>query len=80
MRSTVAVFEPRFSVACIPEIDMNHTLATTVVEQKSWLHILAMLLPHFGKSIDQLIDAAILVEEYLKGMPRARPDGIGSTE
>ena len=78
--STVAVFEPRFSVARIPETDITDTLTTAVVEQESRLHILSTLLPHFGKSIDKPIDAATLVEEYLKGMPLARPGGTGSTE
>ena len=47
----------------------------TEAEQHQRFQILAMLLPHFGKNIDQLLEAATSVLGHVKGLPHEMPVG-----
>ena len=52
---------------------MEENSRLTEVEQRQRLHILEILLPHFGKNIDQLLEAATSVLEHVKGLPHEKP-------
>ena len=52
----------------------------TESEQQKRLHIVELLLPHFGKSVEQLLDAATLVQEHISGLRRSQPCSTVRTE
>ena len=56
---------------------MNANVKLTEAEQQKRLEVIALLLPHFGKEIDQLLDAATSVQEHISGRPRLK---LGDTE
>ena len=41
-------------------------------EQQRRFEVVALLLPHFGKDTDQLLEAAISVQEHISGRPRLK--------
>ena len=52
---------------------MDATTRLNEDEQQKRLHIVEILLPHFGKNTDQLIEAAISVQEHVEGLLPAKP-------
>ena len=50
---------------------MDTTTRLNEDEQQKRLHIVELLLPHFGKNIDQLLEAATSVQAHVAGSPRA---------
>ena len=55
------------------------TLLTEDQQQKR-LHIVELLLPHFGKNVDQLLEAATSVQAHISGLPRSQPCSTDRTE
>ena len=51
---------------------MEENTVLTETEQQKRLRIVEMLSPHFGKSIDQLLEAATLVLGHVEGLPREK--------
>ena len=60
--------------------DMEATTTLTEIEQQKRLYIVELLLPHFGKNVDQLLEAATSVQEHISGLPRSPPCSTGHTE
>jgi hypothetical protein len=58
-------------------VDMTTRL--TEDEQQKRLRIVELLLPHFGKNTDQLIEAATSVQAHVEGLLPAKPGGIEGT-
>ena len=58
---------------------MDSTLKLTEAEQAFRLEVVLALLPHYGKSTDQLLEAATSVQEHVKGLLRVSPDDTAST-
>ena len=58
---------------------MKQSTQLNEVEQQKRLHIVELLLPHFGKSVDQLLEAATSVQEHIEGRPRSLPSGTERT-
>ena len=54
---------------------MENSNVLTEQEKQQRLNIVAMLLPHFGKSIGQLLVAATLVQEHIEGPRHSLPSG-----
>jgi hypothetical protein len=61
------------------EILMDTTAQLNEDEQQKRLHIVELLLPHFGKNTDQLLEAATSVQAHVEGSLRAKPVGIADT-
>ena len=59
---------------------MEATTNLTESEQQKRLYIVEILLPHFGKNVDQLLAAATSVQEHIAGLPRSQPCSTGHTE
>ena len=47
---------------------METTVLLTEIEQQKRLHILGLLLPHFGCRTDDLLDATKAVIKYVSGL------------
>ena len=58
---------------------MDSTPKLTEAEQAFRWEVILALLPHSGKSTDQLLDAATSVQEHLSGLPRVKPGDTAST-
>jgi hypothetical protein len=56
--------------AAVLEIDKEPTTKLTEVEQQKRLHIEELLVPHFGNNVQELIDAAISVQEPISAHTR----------
>jgi hypothetical protein len=56
------------------------TTRLTEDEQQKRLHIVELLLPHFGKDTDQLLEAATSVQEHISGQSRSPLCGTESKE
>jgi len=54
---------------------MEATNKLTEAEQQKRLRLVELLLPHFGKNTDQLLEAATSIQEHVEGSPRARRAG-----
>ena len=52
---------------------MDTTTKLNEDEQEKRLRIVEILLPHFGKSIDQLLGAATSVQEHISGQRHSPP-------
>jgi hypothetical protein len=52
----------------------------TESEQQERLRIVELLLPHFGKNVEQLLEAATLVQEHILGLPRSQSCSTASKE
>ena len=52
---------------------MDTTTKLNEDEQEKRLRIVEILLPHFGKSIDQLLEAATSVQEHISGQRHSPP-------
>ena len=59
---------------------MEHSTKLNEVEQQQRLRVVELLLPHFGKSVDQLLDAATSIQEHIEGRPRSSPSSTEHTE
>ena len=59
---------------------MESTINLTEIEQQKRLHIVELLLPHFGKSVQELLDAATSVQAHISGHPRSQPCGTDCKE
>ena len=59
---------------------METTSKLTEIEQQKRLQIVELLLPHFSKSVDELLDAATSVQGHIEGLPRSRPCSTVRTE
>ena len=59
---------------------MELVTTLTELERQKRLYVVELLLPHFGKNLDQLLDAATSVEEHIAGLPRSQPCSTGRTE
>ena len=52
---------------------MDTTTRLNEDEQQKRLHIVELLLPHFGKDVQQLLDAATSVQEHISGQRHSPP-------
>ena len=59
---------------------MEHNPCFTEADYDRRMSIINVLLPHYGRSTDELLEAATLVEGYLKGLPPVRPSGTADKE
>ena len=59
---------------------MEQSTNLNEVEQQQRLRVVELLLPHFGKSVDQLLDAATSIQEHIEGRRRLSPSNTGRTE
>jgi hypothetical protein len=54
---------------------MEVTNKLTEAEQQKRLRLVELLLPHFGKNTEQLLEAATSIQEHVEGSPRAQHAG-----
>ena len=59
---------------------MSDNAQTTIIEQEQRLDLVKLLVPHFGRNVNELIEAATSIQEYLSGIRRSPPSSIGDTE
>jgi hypothetical protein len=52
---------------------METSTALTEAEQQKRLHIIELLLPHFGKNVEQLLEAATSVQAHVSGDRHSLP-------
>ena len=58
---------------------MNSTSKPTDIEQAFRWEVVLALLPHYGKSTEQLLEAATSVQEHVEGLLREKPaDTVGT--
>ena len=58
---------------------MYSNSALTEAEQSFRWEVVLALLPHYGKNTDELLEAAISVQEHVKGLLRVKPGGTADT-